>query len=500
MGILDYFSKAKFTEQNQLGVVEITNYSFNRDNITQQDALSIPTVVNCRELICSSVSQLPFYLYKTNEDGSIERVHDYREFLVNKNPNDFLNGYNFKKAITNDYLFYGAAYIVPEYKGTKIVSLYPLETQNVTIEKFQDGYKTNARIIYNANGQSTTFFPEDLIRILKDSHDGFTSKGILELNAETLALALEELEYSRNIVKNGAVPSGILTTDASLSKLSVTNLKASWDKLYGGAKNVGKTPVLEGGLKYQQISMKPNDLDLVNSKKTTVAEICKVFNVPESMVNSNANKYASNEANGIQFLQYCMSPVLNAIEEGLDACILSSKEKSKGLFWKADVSELLRTTEKEKLETVGIGIEKRLFTVNEARQKLGLPSIENDTFIYKLGDVFLDTTTNMLTVANTGASLDLGKPQTKEEIAKFQMDLEVEKHEKMSAINKKFAPTPAKSEEPNNGEATEQGGNKESDGESDGKKPTEKKTDSKKVTKKEEKANGKTKPKPGAKK
>lgn len=428
MGLLDFFRKKNEIQKDAFGSFSITNYSSNKDDITEEQALSIPTVTNCVDLICASVSQLPIYLYEAQEDGSVKKIEgDPRVEILNENPNDLLNGYNFKKFLTKEYLFYGASYIYVERDLNTIKGLYLLETKNIQVKKYQQGHKFDGKILYTAGAGQYEYVPEDLLMILKDSFDGVTSRGILELNSNTLKLALEELTYSKTIVENGAIPSGILYTDGKLSEISAENLKEDWQRLYGGAHNAGKTPVLEGGLKYQQISMKPNDLDLVNSKKSTVSEICKLFNVPESMINAYANKYASNEANGIQFLQYCMAPVLTAIEAGLNNCLLLEKEKRGDFFFRFDVSELLRTTERDKIETVSKAFESRLFSRNEAREKLGLPKLENDSFIYKLGDVFYNAETNTLTVANTGISIDMNDIKTEEQVLQMKANVEKDK-------------------------------------------------------------------------
>lgn len=430
MSLLDVFRRRfdNTISRDSGGCFAVTNYSSNKDGITEEDALSIPTVTNCVDLICASVSQLPIYLYQKQEDDSIKKIeNDYRVELLNENPNSLLNGYNFKKFITKEFLFYGASYIWVDRDGNRIKGLYPMESKKVTVKKYVKGVKYDGQIFYNNGFENLPYKPEDLLLVLKDSFDGISSRGILELNSGTLKLALEELTYSKTIVENGAIPSGILYTDNKLSDISMGNLKEDWQKLYGGAANAGKTPILEGGLKYQQISMKPNDLDLVNSKKSTVAELCKLFNVPESMINANANKYASNEANGIQFLQYCMAPVLTAIENGLNNCLLLEREKQGTYFFRFDVSELLRTTEKDKIETVAKAFESRLYSRNEARAQLGLPKLEHDSFIYKLGDVFYNAEENILTVANTGISIRLDDIKTEEEKLRMKADIEKEK-------------------------------------------------------------------------
>ena len=152
--------------------------------------------------------------------------------------------------------------------------------------------------------------------------------------------------------------------------------------------------------------MKPNELDLSNIKKQTISEIARIFNVPESMINSASNKYNSNEQNNIYFLQYCLAPILTAIESAYNKSLLLESEKEEGYFWKVDVSELLRTTERERIETVVTAMRSGLLSINEARRRIDMPNIDNDYFTWNLGNVFYDNETGKIMVPNTGVTID----------------------------------------------------------------------------------------------
>src|SRR5699024_3369389 len=151
---------------------------------------------------------------------------------------------------------------------------------------------------------------------------------------------------------------------------------------------------------------KPNELDLTNVRKHTVSEIARIFNVPESMINSSLNKYSSNEQNNIYFLQYCLAPIITSIESAFNKSLLLETEKNEGYFFRFDVSELLRTTEKEKIETVVKAMEKGLLSINEARAKIDMPNIKEDYFTWNLGSIFYDPESGLFTIPNTGLTID----------------------------------------------------------------------------------------------
>lgn len=390
----------------------ITSYFGDGQTVSEASALTIPAVAASVELITSSIAQLPIYLYKQNADGEIQKIDDKRVFLLNNEPNPLITGYNFKKHMVKDFLFHGASYTKVDKVRNDVISLYSLPIEWVTITRYRSlGYQYSAELKLNYGDAVESFYPEDLIMVLKDSFDGVIGQGILLNHSETLRLALDEQDYTGSILKNGALPIGVLKAAGRLTQPVIDKLRASWEGLYQGAKKAGKTVILEEGMDYSPISMKPNELDLTNVRKNTVSEIARIFNVPESMINASLTKYATNEQNNIYFLQYCISPIITAIESALDKSLLLEDEKEQGYYFRFDVSELIRTTEKDKIDTIVEGMTKGLYSINEARSKLDLPPLKVDYFTWTLGSVFYNPKTNEMTVPNMGITIDPDNPQ-----------------------------------------------------------------------------------------
>lgn len=390
------------------GGTSFTSFFGGSTTITEEDAMKIPAVASAVELITSSISQLPVYLYKNTDDNEVEIIRDdHRTFLLNNEPNAFMNAQTFKRQIIKDYLFYGASYIKIERYRNEIKNLYTLPIEEVTVERYRlSPYETTATINVGFSNTIEKYTPDEVVIVLKDSKDGFTATGVLTDHAETLTLALDEQDYTSSILKNGAVPIGVIKAATRLSQNAVNKLRESFENLYVGPKKAGKTLVLEEGLDYSPISMKPNELDLTNIRKHTVSEIARIFNVPESMINSSANKYASNEQNNIYFLQYCLASIITSIESSYNKSLLLESEKEDGYFFKIDVGELLRTTEKEKIETVTKAMKDGLFSINDARKRVDMPALDVDYYTWNLGSVFFDPETGYFTIPNMGQTID----------------------------------------------------------------------------------------------
>lgn len=199
------------------------------------------------------------------------------------------------------------------------------------------------------------------------------------------------MEYTNSLYENGALPLGILKTSGRMNEDQITKLRTAWKKLYSGVRNAAKTVVLQEGIDYQPLSMNPNDIQMNETNKQTVQEICKLFNVPESLVNSTVGKqYVSIEQNNLHFLKTTLAPIISALETSINKSLLLESEKDAGYFFRFDTSELLRTTEKDRVETVVSAINGGVYSRNEGRNKLDLPSVDNDVFIEMPGATTTD--------------------------------------------------------------------------------------------------------------
>lgn len=394
MGIFDIFRTEKRAMYNGNGTVVTTStldQSFTLDSllstdaVTEEKVLSIPTARACLDLIAGTIAQMPVYLYQEMPDGTIEKVDDKRVRLLNHEANDYLNGYNLKKNMVKDFQLYGATYVAKIEAGNTILELHPLPAKSVVIQKrVQNGFRTvGADILVSSSeaGASNSygnqapikFKPYELLIALQESHDGLQSTGLIKQGQDVFKQALSEAEYTKNLYERGALPLGLLKTDGRLNETQASSLRDAWAKLYGGVKNSAKTVVLQEGMEYQPLSMNPVEIQMSETRKGTNSEICKLFNVPESMISTAANKYGSIEQNQLHFLKHTLSPVITAFESAMDRALLLETEKENGYFFRFDTSEIVRATEQERVASTVAAVQGGIFTINEARSKFDLP-------------------------------------------------------------------------------------------------------------------------------
>lgn len=362
---------------------------------------TIPAVSACLDIICGSIAQLPVYLYKENNDGSIEKIEDdYRIFLLNNEVNPYLTSQSFKKNLVEQYLMEGIAYTYIERQGNEVIALYPLENSKVQVNKNIKAkpWKYDLSISYD----SVKIKPLDIMRVIRTTSDGSEGVGLLSQGRDTFELALNEKTYTNNILSKGTLPMGMLKTDSRLSETTVRKLRDSFERLYSGSKNSGKTIILEEGLDYTPLSLKPSDLNLNDSRKTSAAEVCNLFNAPTSLI---INDGQFTEQDNLQYMKFCVSPILSAIEATFDKDLLLEDEKRQNYYFRFDITELERSTVSERYSSIEKGMRSGVISVNEARAILDLPKITKDYLLLSLGNIFYDMKTGEIEVPNTGQNM-----------------------------------------------------------------------------------------------
>ena len=382
--------------------------------ISEEDALSISSVASATELITATIARLPVKLYKQGEKGEYVSIEDSRTFLLNNEPNHLQTAITLKKRIILDYLLHGNSYVYPEWQRNELLAIHHIPARNVSVEKYVNKnlpFVVNGVIkVTGADATMVDFMPDDLMIILKNSDDGLQSMGVLDLNSELLNLALNQQEYSSSLLENGSLPMAILTTPSKLSDKAMERITKSWRSAYQGKKNAGKTVVLEEGMDYKPVSLNPNELDLSTSKNSTLSDIARIFGIPESMLNADANKYNSNEQNNLHFLQYTLEPVITAFESSLNKSLLLEEEKKKGYSFRFDRDSILATTESEKFATTIQAMKGGLLSVNEARERHNMKQILDDYMMWSLGNIFYNKEDSKMTIPNMGAIIDPNDP------------------------------------------------------------------------------------------
>ncbi|MBO9715066.1 phage portal protein [Sphingomonas sp.] len=188
--------------------------------------------------------------------------------------------------------------------------LYALRPERVTVEADAGGWPSAYR--YRVGEHVARLMAEDaagraeLVHVRSfhpaDDHYGL---GCLGAAAGAVAIHNAATRWNKALLDNAARPSGALVYDpgdgAALSGEQFARLKREMEGAFAGAANAGRPMLLEGGLKWQAMSLTPADMDFVGLKAAAAREIALAFGVPPMLVglpgdNAYANYREANRA------------------------------------------------------------------------------------------------------------------------------------------------------------------------------------------------------------
>ena len=358
--------------------------------ITREDALAIPVVSGCVDFICNTFAQIPFKLYKqSTKDGkkvTEEVTNDERVSIINDDTRDKLDGYQFKKAICEDYLLGKGGYAFIGKVGNKFNALYYVKCDSVSVQKNEKAIYKDYTLMVDGD----IYKDYQFIKLLRNTKDGASGKGLTEEISKTLQTAFKRLCYDYDLTVTGGSRKGFIKSQKHLDAKSVEALKTAWENYYSGNAN---TVILNDGLEFQEASNTSKENE-TNAKELTFNDVIKdLFHIGAT--------YDETIKNAIM-------PIAVAFATALNRDFLLEKEK-KSYYFAPDTKELFRGSLKERYEAYKIAIEGGWKTRNEIRYMEDDDALEGlDVINLGLGDVLLDTETGLIYTPNTNQMVKMG--------------------------------------------------------------------------------------------
>jgi HK97 family phage portal protein len=350
-------------------------------HVSWDTAMQLSGVWACVKLIAETVASLPLGIYVKNESGRVLDTSHPLAILFAGKPNRYQTRVEFFETVVMQLVLHGNAYCLIDRNGGRITSLMPLMSAQMEVELLADGSYVYR---YQTDATQAIFAPESIWH-LKMMGNGLVGLSVLEFQRNTLGIAQAAEEATTKIYRNGAKPSGVLSFDRALTPQQRDMIRANFDGLTSGED--ARLLVLEAGGKFEAVSMSPQDIELLASRKFQLSEICRWYGVPSVMVNDSNG--TSVWGSGIEqivagFYKLTLRPILEKIECSMMASLFSPAER---LRYEAefDFEGLLRSDQKSRLDGYRIGIQGGIMTPNEARRQEGLPDMEGGDTLYMQG-------------------------------------------------------------------------------------------------------------------
>ena len=349
--------------------------------VTNDTSLQLSAVWACTKLISETVAGMPVRFWETNTDGTRKLINHPLTFILNTAPNRWQTGIEFRTTMTMSLAMNGNAYaLIQRGVAGNIIGLIPLMANQMQVRLLKDGSKT---FIYTDGATTSVYAESNIWHVMQMPSNALIGLSTLRYAARAIGIGISAEDRVGTLSRNGFKPTGILMIDKTLTPDQRTQVRAQFSDLQEGQGDPLK--VLEAGFTYQQITMSPKDVQLLESRRFQIEDIARFFSVPSILINDTeaGTVWGSGIAEIIQgFFKFAIRPYLERYEASIDKNLLQKSERGK-ITSEFDFSSLLRGDETTRIKNAAAAVAGGLKTINEARNELdGSPPVEGGNKIF----------------------------------------------------------------------------------------------------------------------
>lgn len=249
--------------------------------VTQDSAIDLPVVYRCRSLNAETVSSTPLDCLRRTDKGRVP----YAKPRWMESPNEMMNFGELLGQMQDSLEADGNAFALKAtIPGGQLAGLYPLNPLAVEVERLSTG--ALAYDVAQGDGTRERVYANEMLHIR-----GFTPagaiRGISPIGAmkQAIGLGLAAQQFGAQFFGSGANLSGLIEfPGGDPGEAPANRIKESFTRKHGGLDKSHAVGILFGGAKWVPMSVKPEEAQFLQTRKSNAAEIAAAYGVPSWMV------------------------------------------------------------------------------------------------------------------------------------------------------------------------------------------------------------------------
>lgn len=343
--------------------------------VNHRVAENLSTVTACVNAVATVLASLPAYVFRTLPRGREEDAGHPVAALIRR-PNQWQTWPDWIEWTLAQVLLRGNALSVIEYDGAgRPTALVPVPWENVQPMLLASGRITFdvARFFgpWGGTGLPRRYLDTEVFHLKDRTDDGLLGRSRLSRAPEVLGNALALQEHAGAMWKNGATPSGALETGTPLGPEAFERLRRQFEGRFTGSHNAGKVLILDNGLKWNSMSVSPEDAEVLASRKFSVEELCRLFQVPPPIIQDLSHgTFTNSREAGRWFAQFSLAPWARKIEAEFQRSVFAGDSRQTHHL-EIDLSGLMRGDFAERWAAHKIAVEGGILDPDEVREQEG---------------------------------------------------------------------------------------------------------------------------------
>lgn len=324
-------------------------------DVSELTAKRFTAVLGCIKILSETLASMPIIIYRardpSNKNKGKDRATDHPLYDILKcAPNDEMPAYSLKETMMEHCTSSGNTFaqIVRNRRG-QVISLHllPWTVTDVrrNIETYKLEYTTNDR------GKLVTLPYSEVFHIPGLGFDGIKGYSPIRMAMEAVGIGLAAEQFAASFYGNGTHLGGVLEHPSTMTEQAHKNLKADFESKYRGLANAHSVPILEEGMKFHELGIKPEEAQFIETRRFQIEEIARIYRVPLHMLQDLERSTNNNiEHQSLEFLRDTMMPWFTRWEQWIDFKLLTKEERQQGYHSEFLINAILRGDTKARAE------------------------------------------------------------------------------------------------------------------------------------------------------
>lgn len=332
-------------------------------------AMQLDTVWACVDLRARTVATLPLFTY-TQSAGRRDLARDTRLYsLLHDSPNSRMTTAEFWRAMLMWLDLRGNAYArLDRDERGEVLAMWPMPADQVAVEVQADG---SLLYLYALDG-GVMALAEDSVLHLRGIGNGTIGMDKLAFARAGLSESIAQISSAAQVWGSSGKPTGVLMIDKVLRQDQRDALLTRFAGMATG--NAARLYLLEADMKYQSISITPEQQQLLESRKFSVEQLCRWFDTPPVLVHhSNVTTWGSGIEQIVEgWHRLTVRPLLVQIEQAITRRVMTPAQRARYSV-EFSLDALLRGSPEARSRIYASNVQNGIMTRNECRQLENLP-------------------------------------------------------------------------------------------------------------------------------
>ena len=343
--------------------------------VNPDTAMQLTTLRACVTLLAESVAQLDCRVYRKEDEYRTDATDHPLYDLLMVQPNAKDSAYEYFEFSQGHLGIGGDSFSLMRRDNRSFVrEIIPIHPEKVQVRKGSDGLP-----YYYLTEHNEVLSSRHVHHVKCFSENGYTGLSPIESNPDALGLALSVEDHASGVFSRGTTMSGVIEGPENKklfdSQKKLDDFLNKFSERHAGGPNQFSVALLQEGMSYKQLSMDNERAQLLESRRMSVEEICRLYRVPRHMVQDDSKtNFNTVEQLSINYVIYTMLPWLKRHESAMMRDFLLPEER-KDLYIQFDVSQLLRGDQKSRYESYALGRQWGWLSANDIRRLENLPPI-----------------------------------------------------------------------------------------------------------------------------